>query len=115
MTPQTVLLLEDDASIAEGLRSDLERLGLRVLGPAADCSQALEVLLRERPDFAILDTHLGEETCEVVIDECAAQGVPVVITSDHIAEHLPVFAMGFPLLSKPYVSENLGTVVGLIA
>jgi DNA-binding response OmpR family regulator len=115
MLPQTVLLLEDDALAAEALRSDLEQLGLRVLGPASNCSQALEVLLRERPDFAILDTHLDEETCEVVIDECAALGVPVVIASGHRAEELPIFAMGFPLLAKPYLSDDLGTVVGLIA
>lgn len=115
MTPQTVLLLEDDALAAERLRKDLEEMGLRVLGPATNCSQALEILLRERPDFAILDTHLGEETCEVVIDECAALGVPVIVTSDHRPEDLPIFAMGFPVLTKPYASENLGAAVGLIA
>lgn len=113
--PRTVLLLEDDPVLAEGLRDDLTELGLNVLGPASNCSQALEVLLRERPDFAILDTHLGEETCEVVIDECALQGVPVVLTSGRRVEELPIFAMGFPLLAKPYLPEDLGTVVGLIA
>ena len=103
--------LEDDAIVAENLRSDLEEIGLRVIGPAFNCSAALELLLRERPDFAILDTHLGSETCEVVLDECAAQNVPVIIASGHGPAELPTFAIGFPLLSKPYLSEHLANVV----
>jgi DNA-binding response OmpR family regulator len=102
-----VLLLEDDAIVAEGLRADLEDRGFRVLGPAFDCSAALEVTLRERPDFAILDTHLGSETCEAVLDECIAQEIPVAITTGHQAHEVPGFATGFSLLPKPYLPEHL--------
>jgi len=112
MTPtRTVLLLEDDAMIAESLCSDLETMGLRVIGPAFNCSSALELLLGERPDFAILDTHLGSETCEAVIDECAAQHIPVIISSAHSLGNVPTFAIGFPLLRKPYLNEHLVSLV----
>jgi DNA-binding response OmpR family regulator len=107
----SVLLLEDDAIVAEGLRSDLEDRGFRVLGPAFDCSAALKVLMHERPDFAVLDTHLGSETCEVVLEECLAQNVPVVISSGHAPEQLPAFAEGIPLLPKPYLPEHLSNLI----
>lgn len=107
----SVLLLEDDAIVAEGLRFDLEDRGFRVLGPALNCSAALEVLLHERPDFAILDTHLGSETCEVVLNECIAQKIPVAITTGHLANEMPGFASSFPLLPKPYLPEHLTEIV----
>jgi DNA-binding response OmpR family regulator len=114
MSVKTVLILEDDLMLAESLKLDLEAIGLRVLGPAPDCSAALELLLRERPDLAILDTHLGTETCEVVIDECNAQAVPVVISSGHAADELPTFAMGLPLLGKPYLTDALPSLVARV-
>ena len=107
MPPKRVLVLEDEYLIAETLREDLESLGVGVMGPAADCSAALELLWRERPDLAILDTHLGSETCEVVLEECRAQAIPVVIFSGHIPADLPAFASGLPAIPKPYLIDQL--------
>ena len=111
MAAKKVLVLEDDMIVADALKFDLEAIGIRVLGPAFDCSSALELLLRERPDFAILDTHLGSETCEVVLEECRAQNVPVIISSGHGPTELPTFALGFPLLGKPYLTRALPSLV----
>lgn len=106
-----ILVLEDEWLISEVLKEQLEDMGHQVLGPAPTCAAALEVLLRERPDAAILDTQLGSETCEVVLEECQRQGVPVVISSGHAAGSLPPFAMGLPLLPKPYEAATLQSVV----
>ena len=114
MNPQTVLVLEDDALIAELLTIDLEAMGLRVLGPAYNCSSALELLLRDRPDFAILDTQLGPETCESVLDQCTVLGIPIVIASGHAASELPLFAVGLPLLRKPYLADDITALVARI-
>lgn len=107
MAATRVLVLEDEFLIAESLRGDLELLGASVMGPALTCSAALELLWRERPDLAILDTHLGSETCEVVLEECREQNIPVVIFSGHSPCELPAFAHGLPALPKPYLHDQL--------
>lgn len=80
MIGSRILIVEDDADQARILKGALEGLGHQVLGPAPDCSSALELIWRERPDLAFIDTHLGSETCEAVLDECDQQDVRVVVT-----------------------------------
>jgi YesN/AraC family two-component response regulator len=58
--PRTVaLIVEDEMIIAEGLKSSLEAMGCEVLGPAPNCSAAIEVLWHQMPDVAFVDTQLG--------------------------------------------------------
>lgn len=80
MVPSRILVVEDNADQAKALKQALEDLGHTVLGPAPDCSSALELIWREKPDLALVDTHLGSETCEVVLEECDQQAVPVIVT-----------------------------------
>ena len=57
-----ILIVEDEWLIGEDLKDRLEQLGHEVLGPALNCSAALELIFRTRPDLAVVDTHLGSET-----------------------------------------------------
>jgi DNA-binding response OmpR family regulator len=107
----SVLIVEDEWIIGEDLKDRLEQAGYAVLGPALSCSAALELMWRERPDIAFVDTHLGNETCEAVLEECDRQGVPVIISSGHGRQDLPEFAHGFPYLGKPYSSEAVERVL----
>ena len=102
-----ILIVEDEWLIAEDLKDRLVALGHEVIGPAPDCSSALEVLFRTKPDFAIVDTMLGSETCVVVLDELRAQNVPFIICSGHATEVLPDYARPFRHLSKPYTDEGI--------
>lgn len=98
MTPSRILVVEDNVEQATALKQALESLGHAVLGPAPDCSSALELIWREKPDLAFVDTHLGSATCEAVLEECDQQAVPVIITLAENAE-LPPFC-----LSRHFVS-----------
>lgn len=98
--------MEDDAQQAEALKHALQSLGHTVLGPARDCSSALELIWRERPDLAFVDTHLGSETCEAVLEECDHQSVPVVITLGEGGD-LPAFCGGRNRLVGSPISSTL--------
>ena len=102
MDKLNVLVVEDEWLIAEDLKTSLEDLGCRVLGPAPSCAAALEIIWREKPDLAYVDTRLGSDTCEAVLEECERQGVSVIISSGHAEQELPAFASGRPLIAKPY-------------
>ena len=103
----TVLIVEDEWLVAEALKVDLEEHGFAVLGPAFGCSDALAILAEHHPDLAFVDTQLGDETCEVVLDDCDKRGISVVIFSGHSDEGLPAFARGRKVLAKPYLPRSL--------
>jgi DNA-binding response OmpR family regulator len=100
MAAQKILIVEDELHHGQQLKQVLEESGFAVLGPAPDCSAALELIWRERPDVAFVDTHLGSETCEAVLEECDLQEVPVIITSPDLAD-LPSFCGERGRVNKP--------------
>jgi DNA-binding response OmpR family regulator len=51
---KTVLVVDDDRELSDGIRAVLERRGYRVL-QAVNGLQAREMVYRERPDLVILD------------------------------------------------------------
>jgi CheY-like chemotaxis protein len=101
-TIHRILVVDDDWLIAEDLKFHLEQLGARVLGPACNNAQALELIARERPDFAYVDCQLGSRTCEATLDECDRRGIPVVIATAYNAAELPDYLAGRQVLGKPF-------------
>jgi phosphoserine phosphatase RsbU/P len=69
VSPQTVLVVDDDPTARFGLVARLKRLGYRVI-EAGDGKAGLEALRRERPDLTILDWMMpeldGPSFCEQV-------------------------------------------------
>ncbi|MDB5506793.1 MAG: response regulator protein [Devosia sp.] len=102
-----VLIIEDEWLIAEDLKLTLQALGCEVLGPAASCERALDILNRERPDVAFVDLYLGPDTCEAVIKECERQGISIVVCTGETKKYLPEFCADKPLLSKPYTPDDV--------
>jgi DNA-binding response OmpR family regulator len=110
MAPSKILIVEDEHHHGQQLKNVLQAAGYRVLGPAPDCSAALELIWRERPDLALVDTHLGSETCEAVLDECDLQEVLVIITStDNVG--LPHFCGERKYVTKPASRLALDTAI----
>lgn len=76
---QTILLIEDDATLAETLRYNLEREGYSVLS-ATDGIQGLEQARRECPDLIVLDVMLprldGFSVCRILRQE---SDTPIII------------------------------------
>lgn len=101
-----ILIVEDDAELAAALKAILEARGHSVMGPAGNCTSALELLWREAPDLALVDTHLGSETCAAVLEECDQQMVPVIIAADADIG-LPDFCGSRRSVSKPVSDHEL--------
>jgi DNA-binding response OmpR family regulator len=110
----TILLIEDDATLAETLRYNLEREGYSVLS-AADGIQGLELARRECPDLLILDVMLprldGFSVCRILRQE---SDIPVIMLTarqdevDRIA--------GLELGADDYVSKpfSLGELLARV-
>lgn len=63
MTPLKIMIVEDEMITAESIKDMLEELGYEVVGICMRAETALDAILTEEPDFALLDVNLkGEKT-----------------------------------------------------
>ncbi len=104
LEPLHVLVVEDDPSIALGLRINLEAEGYRV-SSAEDGERALAIIRAERPDLVILDVMLPRKNGFEVIHELRSEGivVPIIVLSARTGEMDKV--TGLELGAEDYVAK----------
>jgi DNA-binding response OmpR family regulator len=117
VTEQTVLVVDDEAAIAEAVRARLSSEGFRVV-VAADGPQALELASAERPDLVVLDLMLpgmdGLEVCRRLQSE---RWMPVLMLTARTeeADKVAGFAVGADdYLTKPFSLRELAIRVKAI-
>jgi DNA-binding NarL/FixJ family response regulator len=54
----TLVLADDHAIVREGIAALCASHGFRILGQCSDGAAAVEMILAQKPDFAILDVHM---------------------------------------------------------
>ncbi len=85
----TILIVEDEADIAELVKYHLEREGLAAR-VAADGKHALDLIVREHPDLIILDLMLpgmdGLEVCRRLRAQSATQRIPIIMLTARAEE-----------------------------
>jgi len=101
---RTVLVVEDDASIALGLRINLEGEGYRVL-LAEDGERGLELARDEAPDLIVLDVMLPRMNGLEVLQALRREGrmMPIIILSARTGEMDKV--TGLELGAEDYVAK----------
>lgn len=95
-----LLVVEDEYFLATELAAELSSWGVVVVGPAPDVEQALNLLLNDRVDGAVLDVNLGEQLVFPVADALDDLQVPYVFLTAYDG----VFPAGHsvaPRLVKP--------------
>jgi DNA-binding NarL/FixJ family response regulator len=112
----TVLIIEDDWLVGNGLREMLRAAGLAVVGVASRRAQVEAIVRAAAPDLAIVDIHLGAGGDGVEVAEAllVPAGVRVVWSSAHaddatLARVREVPARGF--LVKPFSERQLRAAI----
>jgi DNA-binding response OmpR family regulator len=82
---RNVLVIEDEPLIAMMLESELDSLGIHVIGPAANLGAALQLAEYPNLDAALVDLNLGGEYTTAVADKLRAFSVPFIFVSAHPA------------------------------
>lgn len=102
-TQQTILVIEDEASIARLVRLYLQEAGFRVLA-AADGTTGLALHDRERPDLVVLDLMLpGLDGWEVCRRIRASARTPILMLTARRTEEDRI--EGFDLGADDYVTK----------
>lgn len=107
---KTILIVEDDAKIAELMQLYLEKEGFRTV--VADCgSTGLELALKIQPSLMILDRMLPEmEGLDVLRQLRAKHSTPVLIVSaksDEVEKIVGLEVGADDYLSKPFSPKEL--------
>jgi len=100
-----ILLVEDSPVVADALKQQL--LGATVAGPAATTAEAREVIVRGRPDVALVDFHLRGENSYTLIALLRQEGIPVIMLSGSIESPAPALLEGVVMLEKPVSEEKI--------
>lgn len=104
LTGQTILVVEDDPSIALGLRINLEKEGYVVV-TAEDGERGLALARDEGPDLIVLDVMLPKLNGLEVLDTLRREGrmMPIIVLSARSAEMDKV--TGLELGAEDYVAK----------
>lgn len=108
LAQRRILVVEDEALLAELLCEELAGVGAVVVGPAGTVQRALEVIGAEaRLDAAILDVNLGGDSAEPVAARLKALEVPVLLTTGYDTAALPPTMAHLSCWRKPSTFEAL--------
>ena len=112
MPDRSVLVLEDNAVLAESITFALTTFGWKVVGPFGSNAEALPVATDQRFSPAVLDLDLGSETSIPVATVLLERDIPFVFLTGHdAAREIPEAFADVTCLSKPVTPEALVKVL----
>jgi light-regulated signal transduction histidine kinase (bacteriophytochrome)/ActR/RegA family two-component response regulator len=112
---KTVLLVEDSLIIALDAEDILRRLGAAHVGTAGTVEQALEFVDSERPELALLDINLGDQTSFPIADRLRAAGIPFLFATGYGEQaQLPEQHSNRMVVQKPYTLENVARALPML-
>ena len=108
-----VLIVEDAWHVAKALKSTLEQMGMHVVGPTATTAQARGLAAAQRPELAIVDINLKQETSCGLIDELHEQGVRIIVISGYAVPPVSKDSVA-AILQKPFSGSELITTMNRV-
>ena len=103
-----ILVAEDEAFIALDIAMAIEDAGGQVIGPAANVSEALELLANNEVSGAILDVNLADRDVTPVALALLKKNVPLVFhTGVGIPLELSAQNLDFVVCIKPTSPDRL--------
>jgi DNA-binding NtrC family response regulator len=106
-SPNTCLIVEDQALIALSMQFYMEEMGLDAREPLSSAAEALEWLATNTPAIAILDYALKDGPCITLVRTLEERGIPFVIYSGHKRSIAPPGLQHVPWINKPCDREVL--------
>ncbi len=112
---KTVLLVEDSLIIALDAEDILKRLGARHVTTAGTVEHALEAIDNDRPELALLDINLGDQTSFAIADRLHKLGIPFLFATGYGEQaQLPATHQPRTVIQKPYTLENVARMLSAL-
>jgi DNA-binding response OmpR family regulator len=110
-----VLVVEDEFLLGLSLLEDLADAGADVVGPVSTLAEALEVVMSDAFDLALLDINIRGEMSFPVADALLARNVPLIFLTGYDADVIPERLRRWPRIGKPYDPRELASTLALFA
>jgi CheY-like chemotaxis protein len=111
LTACSILVVEDEYIIAEGIVDALERAGASVIGPVPSLAEAMALVLADGIDGAVLDINLRGELVYPVANALLERGVPFLFATGYDAGAIPASYDQVPRREKPVPPSDLARVL----
>jgi len=109
--PLKILIVEDNALVAETIAEVLVDRGYEVVGPAQSLSAGIELAQDAEIDGALLDVDLAGRPCFPIAEILRGRNVPFLfVTGYHDASVIPTALRSTRRLTKPFNVSDLGAV-----
>ncbi len=116
VSPARILVIEDNFLLAGHVCDFLRECGFEPVGPAPRVADAARVLKDQRIDAAVLDINLGGQSVFPMCAHLRRWNVPFLFLTGSDTSIIPKEFRDVPLLSKPFVPEELrSTLKSLLA
>jgi PAS domain S-box-containing protein len=114
MGKETILIVEDEAIVAEDLANKLSQLGYEISGTTASGEAAVALARNLRPNLVLMDIHLagpmdGVEAAERIRQECALPVIYLTAHSDRATLERAKLTQPFGYILKPFEELDLET------
>lgn len=108
----SILLVEDESTVAMLIEDMLWELGYRTVVSVARLAHAFETLDSTDFDVAILDVNVHGEPVFPLAQRLSEQGKPIVFSSGYGQSGLPAEFHDCVMLAKPFSVEDLQRALG---
>lgn len=109
--PTSVLIVDDQPSIAQYTETMLIEIGVGDVEIAASVSDALQSIDGKTFDLAVLDYDLGMETGWLVAQRLCIDEIRMIVTTHENAVILPAVCGSAAVLKRPYDLNVLARLV----
>ncbi|HZB55897.1 MAG TPA: response regulator [Reyranella sp.] len=115
MTGARVLVVEDEALLAETLCDLMQDAGCEMVGPVSTVAAALRLIDQAPIDVAILDIRLLSEMSFPVAYALRRRGIPLLFLTSYQQRNLPHDLSDAILVEKPFSVPLLVEIVQRLA
>ena len=106
-----VVIADDESIRLMSLKTQLESLGLQVIGEGANGKEAVDLVLKSKPDMAILDIKMpdmdGLEAAKAIASQYPVPIILLTAYSERTLAERAIEAGVFAYLMKPVSEEDL--------
>lgn len=106
-----ILIIEDEPLVSMEMEAQLAVIGCSVVGRAGTVEAAKALIATTECDGVLLDANLAGEPVDEIAALLTRRNIPFAFATGYGSQALPKSAQHVPVLTKPFESEQIATVL----